>query len=512
MVSDQTAAALADATDGIPCVEAGDSDELALSPVTYDYQLLRNRISGGGASVLPLPRMTRITTELGGRIEFGYGLPRPCQDLAGQNNVHLPRHCFSAFVSQEEPNGPGSFALHNRYVVTRQLIYDSVNDATPEEITFTYGEPQHAYNLDPALQDYNGVDQASAPSTNGPIDFGCPCRQWNDWRGHAWTEVTTAHSVTRHTFHRGLEGDVVVGNEDSKVATEYLVPWTDAPRVTLTDGDTIPDPRWLRGRTAEVAVREPGSDGPWRQRELTTYRVQETGASSSVTEVIPQISRFVAPETTTATTIQSPDGDAVSETVTSTLTYDDWGNTTLTRVDDGSDVRVSQAWFAPPSALITDRPVATQITDGDDEVIRRSTMGYDGVDPPTFAGEAPDAAQPVTVGNATSMREYHDLGSPGNYYETQTSFDDQGRPEVVTDANGNSVTTVHDPIFGTPQTVTNELEHVTRYTYDHRFGLVTETVDPNGHVTSTLLDGLGRAREVRLPTEQSGPPDLPVRV
>ncbi len=495
VVSEQTAAALAQAVDGLACTPA--TAGAALAPVTYDYTLLRNRISDGGASVLPLPRLTRITTELGGQVEFTYGLPRPCQDTAGQNAVHLPRHCFSAFVSQEEGEGPGSFALHNRYVVTEQRQLDREEDETPEVTTFTYGEPMHAYSLDPAQQDYNGYSQAAQ------LDFGCPCRQWNDWRGHAWTEVTTAHSVTRHVFHRGLQGDVVVGDRQSETATEYLLPWRDAPAVTLTDGSTVEDPRWLRGRTAEVAIREPGAAGPWRQREVTSYVVQETDASSPVSKAIPQRSRFVAPSSVTTTTIQSPGGEEVSRSVTTSSTYDEWGNLTSSAVDDGDDVRLTRTWFAPASDRITDRPVAVQITDGEGDVARRTTMGHDGSEPPEFTGAAPAPTQAVSVGNATAMREYHTLEG---FYETSTAYDDRGRPETVTDANGHSVTTRHDPIFGTPQSVTNEFGHLTRYTYDHRFGLVTRATDANGNATSTTLDDLGRAVAVRLPTEQAAAP------
>jgi YD repeat-containing protein len=102
-----------------------------------------------------------------------------------------------------------------------------------------------------------------------------------------------------------------------------------------------------------------------------------------------------------------------------------------------------------------------------------------------------------TFGNGTSVSKW--LNTIGQNVVTSTiSYDDNGMPIMVTDANGNKVKTSYQCYGSLPQTVIEPYQSLstvaetTTYTYDCNSGRISGITDPNGVVTQYFYDSLGR--------------------
>ena len=121
-----------------------------------------------------------------------------------------------------------------------------------------------------------------------------------------------------------------------------------------------------------------------------------------------------------------------------------------------------------------------------------------------------DSSQP----DKTVVHSYVPYGPSTHLRLSETLYEGSGVSSTTTftrDSYGNStaVVTTGDDIDGTqltpqstaagpflngiyPQTRTNEVGHVTTFSYDERLGRVSQSVDPNGRITDYDFDGFGR--------------------
>jgi len=82
--------------------------------------------------------------------------------------------------------------------------------------------------------------------------------------------------------------------------------------------------------------------------------------------------------------------------------------------------------------------------------------------------------------------------------ETSFGYDDYGNVTSTVNANNHTVYTSYESTFNQfPEEISNELGHAIRYTYEHKFGLVTAITDANGNTTTTDYDTLARITEER---------------
>jgi RHS repeat-associated protein len=102
----------------------------------------------------------------------------------------------------------------------------------------------------------------------------------------------------------------------------------------------------------------------------------------------------------------------------------------------------------------------------------------------------------LTLGNVTKTRNWK-TGS--QWVDTLTSYNAFGLPTTTTDPRGNATTYSYDAYNLYPVSVTNPLLQVTQYVYDYSSGKPIQITDANNLVTQTVLDGLDRVIEEKIP-------------
>jgi len=123
-----------------------------------------------------------------------------------------------------------------------------------------------------------------------------------------------------------------------------------------------------------------------------------------------------------------------------------------------------------------------ELRDDLDAVVRRSDYAYD------------------TRGNQTAKTDWLETGEDP---VTEYTYDDYGNRLTVTDPLDHTTTTTYETVYYQyPETVTNELGHITQYVYDARFGVIESRTDPNGNTTSYSYDPLVRRLTVTDPYDR----------
>ncbi|MGB4976083.1 MAG: hypothetical protein WBR35_05035, partial [Anaerolineae bacterium] len=447
----------------------------SLPPTTYTYTWLKNRNNHpAGVSPMFMSRLSQVTNELGGSVSFSYA--SDCPTTLG-NNIRPPYDCF---VAWDPYTGSGGWVIWRKYKVTQQAWNDGLA-SSPRITTFTYT---------PHISHY--YDDNRLPAVNGACPGGgsnCAKDYWFDVRGYNIVTVGEADgSSHEHRFFRGMDGDRLGVSGGSFSAT-----------VARSDGTTLTDSNWLRGR--EYEVRTFAAGGALFSRQVTDYYAVLTGGSGL------DGAYFMAPSAVTAWTYDA--NGANPKQTRATITYDSYGNVTR-EVQEGDtaistdDRLVDRAFFANTTAYIVDRPMwerlfvgSVRTADGTEKAM--TAYAYDGL---AFFSGTP------TKGNQTGVARYHTISAnytdPGNYHVTTTQYDAYGRPTVMTDANNHSTTTGYHPVYGYATTVTDALGHTTSTQVDPGTGNVLNVTDPNGAITAHEYDAFGRLVKTWQPGETQG--------
>ena len=431
-----------------------DGTGTGLPPTAYSPTMLDNRLNHpSGVSAMTMPRVSQVTTPLGGAVAFTYGQPHACEPGVVYD---FSDHHWDCFPGYDPYTGSGDWVVWNKWKVDE--LSEDGSFGNPTVVTaYDYGPPAWHHEQDP-------VKPASLQS-------------WNDFRGHPWVTVTGADGIiSEFTFYQGMHGD--------KTATGG----TKAVNITLSDSTTRTDSNWLTGRAAESRVLE-GTEAVSRQ--VTEYGAQSTAGSGT----------YGAYLINPTQQIDTNYGEAVTKTTRTDYSYDVYGNQTLAVLhgDMGTtaDDRVISRSFKTNLGLwLVDRPAFEKLWAG-------TTPGIGSVHAATVFGYDSDATAYLTGtptrGNLTTLRSYL---TPASFVDEDYTYDFRGRLETVTDAESNTTSLTYHGLFGTLFTETNPLSHVTAYGYDNQARLVTVT-DPNSHVTTVGYDNYGRVTEVWEPTEST---------
>ncbi|MGB5051542.1 MAG: RHS repeat-associated core domain-containing protein [Caldilineaceae bacterium] len=437
-----------------------------LPPAQYGYQMLTNRRNYDVAGVSPMymSRLMTVTTELGGQVVFTYGQSHACPS-SPSSNIRLPYDCFPAW----DPGDPNistddGWVLWNKWKVLQLQKSDSFSGNDAESYSYSYSTPTWHYGDDPALPDINSCSN-------------CPTRHWNDFRGSELVTVTDGSGAkSEYRFHRGMNGDRLNTSGGSFAAS-----------VTLSDSSTRSDENWLRGRGVETRRLKSDNSAVTRTVNWFTWTLNAGSGGSGA--------YFVGLQKTE----QSWYG-TTNKTTRSEFVYDSYGNVTREiRHGDTSttsdDRNIERGYvYSTTVGYLVDRPQWEKLWAGtgsgsSGQEQARTDYLYDNT---TTVGATP------TKGNLTEARRYYTASS---YYPSYIGYDPNGRPTVLTDARSNQTATAYDSFYGYVTSTTNDLGHVTSYVSDPKWGVVTQTTDPNSKVTTLQYDSYGRLEQVWLPTE-----------
>lgn len=185
---------------------------------------------------------------------------------------------------------------------------------------------------------------------------------------------------------------------------------------------------------------------------------------------------------------QTFDG-GVSKSTAKAFSYDDVGN--MTQVVDygevaatGSDGSFSDTGNDSLKSMITYVPETAfedenKILDQSGTLMSDSRTYYDGL---PFGQEE--------KGNVTAKEDWLDTSS--SWLRSEIQYNEYGLPVITTNPHGFNTTTVYDSNHLYPFTITNAKGQGVDYVYDPHLGQMTRSTDPNGSVTTTDYDGLGR--------------------
>ena len=114
--------------------------------------------------------------------------------------------------------------------------------------------------------------------------------------------------------------------------------------------------------------------------------------------------------------------------------------------------------------------------------------------------------------NLTSHSNWQDKSSPddtsGKWLTTTTTYDIYGNVTALTDTLGNTSNTTYESTYhtfpekrATPSASTSSQSLTVSTSYEPKFGIKTQVVDPNGHISMNIadsgIDGFGRVLEIQ---------------
>ncbi|MFD4833898.1 polymorphic toxin-type HINT domain-containing protein [Streptomyces uncialis] len=424
------------------------------------------------------PRIGSVATEAGGEISVEYTggcRTEPATDKGRGNGT-----CYPVRWSPDGEVDKPAKAWFNKYVVASVTEIDKVT---------THGDPVHTKYA------YEGPAWSRADDEFQPLAL----RTYSDWRGYRQVSTTKgmksitpaaddepkSHSLTRSRYYLGTGEDL----KDSK----------DAPLGK--------DERQYAGMTAETIVHE-HSLGKVVQRSVnrlwskeTASRAREADGGTALTDL--KAHRTGIRRNDSIQNLDNGSWQAVRET---------------TEVDDtyGLPVETETAVVKPTTGggeTLSDRTCArtSYVHNTTDWLIGlakevRSTAtpcaGFAGADPATeltgsvrtsYDGLAHGATP--TKGSPTSVAGINGDGTAHSVTSTLT-YDPLGRPRKVTNPLVGTTETQYTPgDAGGPVTSTRTINakgHTTVTTLDPARGLPLTVTDPNGRVTRTEYDDLGR--------------------
>jgi RHS repeat-associated protein len=457
---------------------------ITLPDVTFRGAQMANRVDATGDAGPPMNRyrITAIGSEAGGTVSINYSAP----DCAPGNVPTAPdnntRRCFPV-TWQPEGTGPEIQEYFHKYVV------DTVVENPNDEVS-TAVETAYRYVGDPA---WHYDDSPFSPPAH---------RTWSEFRGYATVDVITGspleqRSHERTRYFRGMDGDRLAGGGTRSVAVDGI---TDVERLNgfvreemTYDGvdgaevsGTVTTP-WLSGATAV------GADG-----SRATFLQPGTVESRTTAPALPGGVRT----TRTVTSYDSTYGMVTQ--------VDDQGDVTTaaddrcTRVDYARNTGAHIVATVQRSETVSVACGTTAVRPGD--VVADERTAFDG----GGYGAAPTRGLP----SATQVLAGYSGTTPTYATTSTTTYDALGRPTVATDALGRASATAYTGTAGlvTGTTVTAPdpdgsgplTAGVTKVELHPAWGSTTKVTDPNGKVTSSTLDALGRTTAVWHPGRAQG--------
>ncbi|WP_309485303.1 RHS repeat-associated core domain-containing protein [Streptomyces sp. WELS2] len=475
--------------------------DLSLDPVKFDHVMLPNRVDGTADDILPLskPRLKAVTSETGAQTIVTY-LDADCTAAGTKPKLdENTRRCYPVYWS---PNGEKDPRLDwfQKYPVGSVSTTDphGGSEAVQHSYQYTGGGAWH-YDEDPMT-----------PAKE---------RTWSIWRGYQ--QVTHLTGLSGHTqskqtsvYLRGMNGDRVLGSDGKTPDPDKRKTVT----VTGIKAGQITDAEQYAGFTRE-AVTYDGTEevggtvnDPWSKRTATQHK--------SYADTEAYYVRTAATHTRTRITSKLTPYDRVTTVKTA---YDDYGMATTVE-DQGDDAvtgdeKCTRTWYARNddkginSLVSRSRTVAATCATADTaldlpadstrpgDIIADTAIIYD--DPTATAwspSQKPLKGEVTWTGRA---KGYASDDAPAWQKLSRTTYDDLGRVKTVTDTNDLLVaSTTYDPADSGPltsTTVEDAKTYKTTQNLDFATGAALKVTDPNGKVTESEYDSLGRITKLWLP-------------
>ncbi|HEY2670856.1 MAG TPA: RHS repeat-associated core domain-containing protein, partial [Rugosimonospora sp.] len=458
---------------------------------SFDGKNYNNRVDWNkslGALPLSMRRLTAIHNSFGGETDVVYDHQNPCftggSEASGwdawysKKQGHWDTNTDECFPELFKPDGedPG-FGIFHKYVVTSVTDIDHVGGQPNRVTAYTYLGGAGWHHDDGML----------LPDTE---------KSYGDWRGYQQVQVTegtganTEKTVTTTAYFRGMSKNVHVDNT--------------TPVVNLTDFDKHPieDAQFMQGQKLQEQSYRLNADGS--PTELSGERW--TYGTPTLTANGPGAHDAYMVRPATHVTRELLDSGAWRESETDD-TYDSSGLVS-TETDQG-DTAVSTDTMCTTTSYARDtddwrwmmnypETVEKHQSSCTGPMVSRTVTLYDG------AASTDDTANKPIDGNPTEVRTYV---NDTTYSAVDKTYDEEGRLLTQTDPLQHKTTTVYDPATGYPTngvTVTNPLGQKTVTWTSPVSGQPTKVQDPNGNVTETDYDALGRVVAEWLPTEPRG--------
>ena len=439
----------------------------------------------------------QITTETGGTVSIDYseGDCAPGDMPAGP--AVNQRRCFPVYWSQVT-GAPPTVNWFHKYVV--ESVTESGTGGTvdhPITTSYTYmgGGAWHYDDNELVKPKYTHLGPVA-----GLRDHRCPYGQ-PVRGGHS------AHLRHRYLYMRGMDGDRLPDGPDDGTDPDRRV-----ATVTTAEEETIDDLTHYQGFLREHIQRD-GEDGPLVAAEVNDpWRSEVTADDGTDTARIVRVGG--------TDTRQQKAGGGFIRTRTSTsfdqdglsVAVDDQGDTSVandsvcTLTDYG---RNTSRW------LLTTVKRSTVVA-ADCDAYPNGPVGVDDdqiVSDVRYSFDQHAYGEDPSRGDVTTEETLSGMPGAGAWRTTSTTeYDDRGRVTSSTDGEGNTFTTTYTPTGADPgttgpvtKTVDENAKHQTTTTwFDTARGLPVRSTDPNGKVTSTGYDPLGRVTAVWKPGRTQG--------
>ncbi|UPZ28860.1 RHS repeat-associated core domain-containing protein [Streptomyces sp. LRE541] len=476
--------------------------ELSLDPVKFNHEFRANRVDGASDDILPLnrPRLKTVTSETGAQTIVGYA---DADCTAGQTKPAVDQNTKRCYPVYWSPNGEKEPLLDwfQKYPVTSVSTSDPQGGGEAVQHSYQYSAEGGAwhYNEDPLTPEKQ--------------------RTWSVWRGFGKvTHFTGApngpRSKTVTVYLRGMNGDRVLGTDGRTPDREQrrTVEVTGIKAGKITDSDQY------AGFTRESVTYNGDAEvsgsvnDPWSKRTATQHKSYadteayyvRTAATHNRTNVTSKLTPYDQIRTVRTTfddygmaeTVEDQGDDSVSGDETCTRTWyarnDTMGINSLT-----SRVRKVGKTCATSDAAL-DLP-ADSSRPGD--VIADTATVYDDTAATTWpSSRKPTKGDAVWTGRA---RGYGGDDDPAWQKVSTATYDSLGRGLTIKDTNGlTTARTTYAPTATGPltsTTVEDAKTYVTTTLVDFGTGFPTKITDPNGKVTESTYDSLGRTTQVWLP-------------
>jgi len=437
-----------------------------------------------GLAPLDKYRLSSITNSTGGVVSVNYSAQECTASNAAAIKANLSSNtmrCFPQWWAADiTPPQPVQLDLFHKYVVTAVNSDPRTGGGLDHPL-----ETQYIYTGSPAWRyDNSPLTQADH-------------RTWSMFAGYDSVEVRNgssqnpaAQEVTDYSFFRGLDGD----RADTSGGTKS---------VFVAGSTTVKDSLWFAG-TVRSEVTHNGVGGPTLSTTLTTPWASSPTANDGTSAArLLGISETSTTESISTGGTRSVTVSTVNDAVTGLPLAE---NTAAT----GQPSSCTTTSYTPPNttAWIIGLPsrVATVATDCSSAAaadpskigIEDTKLSYDGLP----WGVAP------TRGDVTQTQKVDKYDGATAHWltATQTTFDSMGRPLQATDSLGHVSKTDYVPSASAPSgsgaltsitaTAPSPFNWTTTTAFDPSWGAEVAKTDPNGKITTTTFDSLGRKTAV----------------